>query len=55
MEDKKVGEGTKVMKRKMMVRNVPRAKLMTKPMVLFPGRSLMNMLVLVVMSEEGGE
>ena len=49
MEDKKAEEGTKVMKRKMMVRKVPRAKLMTKPMVLFPGRSLENMLVLVMM------
>ena len=47
MEDKKV-EGTKIMKRKMMVRKVPRAKLMTKPMVLFPGSSLENMLVLLV-------
>ena len=44
MEDKKV-EGTKIMKRKMVVRKVPRARLMRKPMVLFPGSSLENMMV----------
>ena len=36
-----------------MVRKVPRAKLMTKPMVLFPGSSLENMLVLLVSWEVG--
>ena len=39
MEDKQV-EGTKLMKRKMIVREVPRAKLIMKPRVFFPGRSL---------------
>ena len=44
MEDRRV-EGTKIMKREMIVRAVPRVKLIMKPRILSPGSSLKTQLL----------